>query len=88
MFWYNVISHNPSYYFKMCISEITTTTTKKTGRVASKYIRSQQRTVRLPPVHSAAELARGQSQIPPGEMSSARSKFACAQVLLVYKTPL
>ena len=23
MFWYNVISHNPSYYFKMYISEIT-----------------------------------------------------------------
>ena len=21
MFWYNVISHNPSYYFKMYISE-------------------------------------------------------------------
>ena len=23
MFWYNVISHNSSYYFKMYISEIT-----------------------------------------------------------------
>ena len=23
MFWYNVISNNPSYYFKMYISEIT-----------------------------------------------------------------
>ena len=23
MFWYNVISHNSSYYFKMCISEKT-----------------------------------------------------------------
>ena len=23
MFWCNVISHNPSYYFKMYISEIT-----------------------------------------------------------------
>ena len=23
MFWYNVISNNPSYYFKMHISEIT-----------------------------------------------------------------
>ena len=23
MFWYNVISHNPSYYLKMYISEIT-----------------------------------------------------------------
>ena len=25
MFWYNVISHNSSYYLKMYISEITTT---------------------------------------------------------------
>ena len=23
MFWYNVISHNSSYYFKMYISEVT-----------------------------------------------------------------
>ena len=29
MFWYNVISNNPSYYFKMCISEITN---KKKGK--------------------------------------------------------
>ena len=32
MFWYNVISNNPSYYFKMYISEIK----KKKGPV-SKY---------------------------------------------------
>ena len=29
MFWYNVISNNPSYYFKMYISEITKKKKKK-----------------------------------------------------------
>ena len=29
MFWYKVISNNPSYYFKMYISEITNFLVKK-----------------------------------------------------------
>ena len=32
MFWYNVISHNSSYYFKMYISEI-----KKKKKEKNKY---------------------------------------------------
>ena len=35
MFWYNVISHNPSYYFKMYISEITKKQTKKKNTPAN-----------------------------------------------------
>ena len=41
MFWYNVISHNPSYYFKMYISEITKKKKKQGGGTCKFVLNSQ-----------------------------------------------
>ena len=57
MFWYNVISHNSSYYFKMYISEITKKKIKYKEKILKAAREKQQITYKRIAIRLTANLS-------------------------------
>ena len=57
MFWYNVISHNSSYYLKMCISEKTKKKIKYKENILKAAREKQQITHKGIPIRLTSDLS-------------------------------